>query len=48
MSRVWSYDSACSPAAVRMAITRLRKALDEAGQPSIIENAPRVGYKLQD
>lgn len=48
MSRVWSYDSACSPAAVRMAITRLRKALDEDGQPSIIENVPRVGYKLQD
>ncbi|MGD9682476.1 MAG: response regulator transcription factor [Candidatus Obscuribacterales bacterium] len=48
MSRVWNYDSACSPAAVRMAITRLRKVLDEEGRPSIIENLPRVGYKLQD
>ncbi|MDZ4838219.1 MAG: response regulator transcription factor [Candidatus Melainabacteria bacterium] len=47
MDRVWKLDSDCSPPAVRMAITRIRKALDREGEESIIENLPRVGYKLR-
>ncbi len=47
MDRVWKLDSDCSPPAVRMAITRIRKALDREGEESIIENLPRVGYRLR-
>lgn len=47
MDRVWKLDSDCSPPAVRMAITRIRKALDREGEDSIIENLPRVGYRLR-
>lgn len=48
MDRVWKLDADCSPAAVRMAITRIRKAIDRDGEDSIIENVPRVGYRLQN
>ncbi len=47
MSRVWHYDSDCSPGGVRMAITRIRKALDTEDGDSIIENVTRVGYRLR-
>ena len=47
IARVWKFDSDCSAAAVRMAITRIRKALDEEGVESIIENVPRVGYRIR-
>lgn len=47
MDRVWKLDSDCSPPAVRMAITRIRKAIDKEGEESVIENLPRVGYRLR-
>jgi DNA-binding response OmpR family regulator len=47
MDRVWKLDAECSPPAVRMAITRIRKAIDKEGEESVIENLPRVGYRLR-
>ena len=47
MGRVWSYDSDCTPGGVRTAITRLRRAIDDDSNDSIIENVPRVGYRLR-
>ncbi|HEY9786291.1 MAG TPA: response regulator transcription factor [Candidatus Obscuribacterales bacterium] len=50
LARVWHSDSEASGEAVRTAIKRLRKKLDEGDDESdsIIENVPRVGYRLRD
>lgn len=47
--RVWESDSEASPEGLRVAIRRLRKALDTSEElsDSIIENVARVGYRLR-
>jgi DNA-binding response OmpR family regulator len=47
--RVWESDSEASPEGLRVAIRRLRKALDTSEElsDSIIENVSRVGYRLR-
>src|SRR5262249_55531986 len=47
--RVWENDSEASPEALRTAIKRLRKKLDDGDDEaeSLIENIPRVGYRLR-
>jgi DNA-binding response OmpR family regulator len=50
LSRVWQTDSEATPEALRAAIRRIRRALDEPDQDessSIIRNVPRVGYTLR-
>lgn len=48
IARVWEYDSEGSPEGLRVAIRRLRKALDNGDlTESIIENVARVGYRLR-
>ncbi len=47
--RVWESDSEASPEGLRVAVRRLRRALDtsEDLSESIIENVSRVGYRLR-
>jgi len=49
LSRVWSDDSEAGPEALRTAIKRLRKKIDDgdAEDSSHIENIPRIGYRLR-
>lgn len=49
LNRVWSDDSDASPDALRTAIKRIRKKLDDSDNEaqSFIENIPRVGYRLR-
>ncbi len=49
LSRVWSDDSEAGPEALRTAIKRLRKKIDDgdADDSSYIENIPRIGYRLR-
>jgi DNA-binding response OmpR family regulator len=50
LARVWSTDSETGGNAVRTAIKRIRQKLDDEGcdeSQSIIENIPRVGYRLK-
>lgn len=50
LARVWSTDSETGGNAVRTAIKRIRQKLDDPGcseSESIIENIPRVGYRLR-
>jgi two-component system OmpR family response regulator len=49
LQRVWNLDGDVGSDAVRTSIKRLRKALDksENESDSIIENIPRVGYRLR-
>jgi DNA-binding response OmpR family regulator len=48
ITRVWEHDSEASPEGLRVAIRRLRKALDDGDlADSTIENVPRVGYRLK-
>jgi len=50
LARVWSTDSETGGNAVRTAIKRIRQKLDDYGcdeSQSIIENIPRVGYRLK-
>ncbi|HMW90236.1 MAG TPA: response regulator transcription factor [Candidatus Obscuribacter sp.] len=49
MMRVWNADSESGTDALRTAIKRLRKALDgdTAESDSMIENIPRIGYRLK-
>ncbi len=48
LSRVWHLDSGASSEGIRTAVRRLRKALDQEGEISVIENVARVGYRLRD
>ncbi|MBI2810537.1 MAG: winged helix-turn-helix domain-containing protein, partial [Candidatus Melainabacteria bacterium] len=48
LRRVWNTDDAGSPDALRTALKRLRKQVDdENATTSIIENIPRVGYRMR-
>jgi DNA-binding response OmpR family regulator len=49
LSRVWLQDEEASPDALRVAIRRLRKAIDKTDDPheSMIENVARLGYRLK-
>lgn len=49
LQRVWEDDSDASSDALRTSVRRLRKVLDEQEDESqsIIENIPRVGYRLR-
>lgn len=48
MMRVWNSDAETGTDALRTAIKRLRKALDEVDENnSVIENIPRIGYRLR-
>ncbi len=46
IQRVWTLDSNASIEGLRMAISRIRKQLDDDSGKSIIENVNRVGYRL--
>ena len=47
INRVWGVESEATPESVRSAIKRVRQKLDTQGdENSIIENIPRVGYRL--
>jgi DNA-binding response OmpR family regulator len=50
LQRVWPDDNDVSPDALRSSIKRLRKKLDEGEDESksVIENIPRVGYRLRN
>ena len=50
LARVWSTDAETGANAVRTSIKRIRQKLDDEGcddSRSIIENIPRVGYRLK-
>lgn len=49
LARVWQSDSEASLEALRTAIKRIRKKLDTSDNEteSVIENIPRVGYRLR-
>jgi DNA-binding response OmpR family regulator len=49
LARVWQSDSEASLEALRTAIKRIRKKLDtsDSETDSVIENIPRVGYRLR-
>jgi len=48
IARIWQTDAAASGEAVRMAISRIRKVIDdEHSEASLIESLPRIGYKLR-
>ncbi len=47
INRVWGVESEATAESVRSAIKRLRQKLDNSGSgDSLIENIPRVGYRL--
>lgn len=49
INRVWGVESEATAESVRSAIKRLRQKLDSSdGDDSIIENIPRVGYRLNN
>ena len=49
LARVWHQDSEASPEGLRVAIRRVRKAIDSTDDvnQSMIENVPRVGYRIR-
>jgi two-component system OmpR family response regulator len=47
LNSVWRSDSTASVDTVRQCLMRLRKLLDEPGQPSLIRNVHGVGYKIE-
>jgi len=48
ISRVWQSDTIATGEAVRMAISRIRKAIDDqTEEESRIESIPRIGYRLR-
>ena len=46
ISRVWSTDKCPTVEAVRSSVKRIRKAIDEPGQESMIETVNKIGYRL--
>ena len=46
IERVWPSDSEASPDTVRTHLTRLRKKLDQEGQPPLFRTVHGMGYKL--
>jgi DNA-binding response OmpR family regulator len=49
IARVWDFDSEASTEGLRVAIRRIRKAIDsdDSADNSLIENIARVGYRLR-
>lgn len=49
LARVWNYDSDATPEGLRVAIRRIRKAVDVTDDlsDSVIETISRVGYRLR-
>jgi DNA-binding winged helix-turn-helix (wHTH) protein len=50
LQRVWEDDTDATSDALRTAIKRLRKRLDDGDDESksVIENIPRVGYRMRE
>jgi OmpR-family two-component system manganese-sensing response regulator len=49
LQRVWKNDSEATNQSLRVAISRIRKAIDEGSvQSSMIENIARVGYRFRN
>ncbi len=48
LDHVWESTSDATPDAVRTVVTRLRKKLDTAGEPSLITTVYGVGYKVSE
>lgn len=47
LNEVWNSESDSTELAVRQCISRLRKKLETAGQPEIIETSKGLGYKVE-
>lgn len=47
LDRVWKSEADVGPETVRTSLRRLRQQIDTDGEPSIIENVYRVGYRLR-
>jgi len=47
IERVWHSESEVTPDAIKTCIKRLRQQLDGGKEDSMIENIPRVGYRLR-
>lgn len=47
LNRVWHSDADVTAEAVRSTIKRLRQKIDIDGEPSVIENIPKVGYRFR-
>lgn len=48
LDHVWSYEQAVQPALVDVYISYLRRKLNTAGQPDLIETVRGVGYRLRE
>ncbi len=48
LQQVWNSSSEVSHEALRICISRLRKKIDQPGEPSIIENSKGWGYRISD
>lgn len=46
MARVWDTDSEATEVALRSCITKMRRKMDTEGQPSFIETAKGLGYRI--
>jgi DNA-binding response OmpR family regulator len=44
LNQVWSSESDTSPDSIRKCVERIRKKIDDAGKPSLIETVHRIGY----
>jgi DNA-binding response OmpR family regulator len=47
LARIWETDTTATGEVVRNAIARIRKSLDQPGCASVIENVPKLGYRLR-
>ena len=47
MEKVWHSEIDVTAEAIRTSIKRLRQKLGDDGEESMIENIPRVGYRLK-
>jgi len=47
LQRVWHTDSEATSDALRTAVKRIRQKVDDEGSDSLIENIPRLGYRLR-
>ena len=47
INHVWKSEAGASGETVRTSVLRLRKKIDTAGEPSLIENVHGVGYKFR-
>jgi DNA-binding response OmpR family regulator len=47
LSRVWPTDAESTAPAIRSCVKRIREKLDDDDVNSLIENIPKVGYRLR-